>query len=98
MCDVSPNTSDCPSGYFGLPVRLLLTLLLLTSSVSGTWGQDYSGTYYIASDYKSGSTYQYDPNNLNNNYYLCPSDGWIYYKKKKTVFSGSPAEIELLKI
>ena len=63
-----------------LAVSMLLLLIVGTGNV---WGQtDYSGTYYIASDYKSGSTYQYDPNNLNNNYYLCPSDGWIYYKKE----------------
>lgn len=43
---------------------------------------DYSGTYYIASDYQnpSNKVRQYDPNTLENNYYLCPSDGWIYYK------------------
>ena len=65
-------------------LRLVVSmLLLLTLGSSSVWGQtDYSGTYYIASDYKSGSTYQYDPNNLDNNYYLCPSDGWIYYKKE----------------
>ena len=65
-------------------IRSAIALLLMLTLGSGSvWGQtDYSGTYYIASDYKSGSTYQYDSNNLNNNYYLCPSDGWIYYKKE----------------
>lgn len=83
-----PLTSDSSSTYFGLPVRLLLTLLLLTASVSGTWGQDYSGTYYIASYAKvpdsKPAQYVYDPTNPTNpdNYYLCPSDGWIYYKKE----------------
>ena len=43
---------------------------------------DYSGTYYIASDYQnpSNKVRQYNPNTLTDNYYLCPSDGWIYYK------------------
>ena len=54
----------------------------------GVWAQtpDYSGTYYIASYAKvpnsNPARYVYNPANPTNadNYYLCPSDGWIYYK------------------
>ena len=49
-------------------------LLLLTLGSSSVWGQtDYSGVYYIASkDYNSDTPA--------NNYYLCPTEGWCYYK------------------
>ena len=77
------NASQKVSQRAGRIVSLLLLFLMLILGSGNVWGQtDYSGTYYIASDYKSGNTSQYDPNNLINNYYLCPSDGWIYYKKE----------------
>lgn len=46
------------------------------------WGQDtdYSGKYYIASDAIVNSKSTYDANTPANNYYLCPTDGWCYYK------------------
>lgn len=46
------------------------------------WGQDtdYSGKYYIASDAIVNSKSTYDANTPANNYYLCPADGWCYYK------------------
>ena len=38
------------------------------------WGQtDYSGVYYIG-------TAGYNAGTPANNYYLCPTEGWIYYK------------------
>ena len=50
-------------------------LLFLTVGSGSVWGQtDYSGTYYIAS-------VDYDGNTENkNNFYLCPTEGWCYYK------------------
>lgn len=52
---------------------------------TSTIGDDYSGTYYIASYAKvpDKNQYYYDPTNPTSadNFYLCPSDGWIYYKK-----------------
>ena len=79
--------------YGSLMTRLRLTislLLMLTLGSGSVWGQtsDYSGTYYIASYAKvpdsNPAQYVYDPANPTNqdNYYLCPSDGWIYYKKE----------------
>ena len=41
--------------------------------ITGAWGQtDYSGVYYIG-------TAGYNANNPESNYYLCPTEGWIYY-------------------
>ena len=53
--------------------HILIALLLLVAGMEA-WGQtDYSGTYYIASaGYNSGTPA--------NNYYLCPTEDWIYYK------------------
>lgn len=66
--------------------RLVVTLLLMmVVGVNTAWGQaeDYSGIYYIASGGKSsgnGSGYTYNPNKPSNNFYLCPTEGWCYYK------------------
>ena len=51
--------------------QLLLTLLLLISGVVGSWGQDYSGTYYI----KSASTCK----SPSGEYYLCPTEEWAFF-------------------
>ena len=72
-----------------LRYTLVLLLMILGGVMNPAWGQttDYSGTYYIASYAKVPSSnpaqYFYDPTDPTNtnNYYLCPSDGWIYYKK-----------------
>ena len=37
------------------------------------WGQDYSGVYYIG-------TAGYNAGTPNNNFYLCPTEGWCYYQ------------------
>ena len=57
-----------------LKIKFLFTLLFMLLSTSVAWGQtDYSGTYYIG-------TAGYNASNPANNYYLCPTEGWIYYK------------------
>lgn len=67
--------------------NLLVLLVLMTFGATSAWADDYSGTYYVASYAKvpnsNPARYFYDPTNPTNsdNYYLCPSDGWIYYKK-----------------
>ena len=55
-------------------LRSLLLLLMMTVGATGAWGQtDYSGTYFIGSvGYKKANT--------TTNYYLCPTEGWCYYK------------------
>lgn len=53
-------------------IRKLMVLALLAPMA--VWGQtDYSGVYYIG-------TAGYNAGNPANNYYLCPTEGWIYYK------------------
>ena len=56
-------------------LRLTISLLLMLTLGSGSvWGQTgYSGVYYIG-------TAGYNANSPANNYYLCPTEGWIYYK------------------
>ena len=53
--------------------------------VTGVKGQDtdYSGVYYIASGGKGPQNgavaYTYNSGTPENNYYLCPTEGWCYY-------------------
>lgn len=51
-------------------VLLLLTLLTFGTNVS--WGEDYSGVYYIGGP-------DYNEANTTSNYYLCPTEEWYYY-------------------
>ncbi len=54
--------------------HILFTLLLLVAGMEA-WGQtDYSGTYYIKTSGKLGDKQPAG------NYYLCPTEGWCYYK------------------
>ena len=67
---------------------LSLLLLMLTSGAGSAFAQetqDYSGVYYIASNYINNKVNQYDPVNLTNNYYLCPTEGWAFYVSGGTV-------------
>lgn len=73
-----------------LEPRIAIFLLLFFMVGSGSvWGQtDYSGVYYIAS-------VGYNAGNTANNYYLCPTEGWCYYKatddfSPKTEDTGMP--------
>ncbi len=57
---------------------------MMVVGVNGVWGQtDYSGVYYIASmgKYnKNKNNISYNASDPSNNYYLCPTEGWCYYK------------------
>ena len=65
---------------------IAILLLMMVVGVNCVWGQtDYSGTYYIASNYILNKKNQYDPNNLANNYYLCPTEEWAFYVSGGTV-------------
>ena len=66
-----------------LPSLSFLLLMLCLGGIEA-WGQtvDYSGTYYIAS-----RGYDGNPNNTNN-YYLCPTEGWISYDTNDTWAEG----------
>ena len=54
--------------------KILTLTLLLLAGANVAWGQtDLSGVYYIGSkDWKLANT--------TTNYYLCPTEGWCYYK------------------
>ncbi len=64
-----------PKMKFGIrTIRHILLLLMMAAGVTTAWGQtDYSGTYFIG-------TNGYNANTPTNNFYLCPTEGWIYYK------------------
>ncbi len=54
-------------------LRSLLLLVMMTVGTTGVLGQiDYSGVYYIGTNGYNASTPA-------NNYYLCPTEEWIYY-------------------
>ena len=83
-----PNSVDY---QFTVPAGLNAWVQEVNFQDSGRKGGDepepedlgYSGIYYIASGGKSsanGSGYTYNPNNPSNNFYLCPTEGWCYYK------------------
>ena len=58
-----------------LEPRVTISLLLMLVLGSGSvWGQDYSGVYYL------GNGNGYNAENVANNYYLCPTEGWCYYQ------------------
>ena len=62
-----------------------MIVVMLVVGVNSMWGQatDYSGTYYIASDYQNANdkvTRYYDFEDNTKNFYLCPTEGWISYK------------------
>lgn len=52
----------------------IFVFLMLILGSGSVWGQtDYSGVYYIG-------TAGYNAGTPADNYYLCPTEGWIYYK------------------
>ena len=48
-------------------------MMMLCFGATGAWAQDYSGMYFIG-------TSGYNPANTTTNFYLCPTEGWIYYQ------------------
>ena len=73
---------NSPKGYF--LHSLILLLMLMTVGVGNVWGQvgtDYSGTYYIKNVSVNKET--------SDDYYLCPTEGWIYYEETNS-FTEDP--------
>ena len=72
-------------------LRFAAVLLLVVVGVNGVKAQtDYSGTYYIASmankaETKATTTYYLNNPTNSDNFYLCPTEGWYYYKAVNTV-------------
>ncbi len=54
-------------------LKFLFFSALVLVSVVATGQTDYSGTYYIAGP-------NYNSSNTTTNYYLCPTQGWIFYQ------------------
>ena len=54
-------------------LRLMALLAAMMMPAVGQAQTDYSGTYYIG-------TKGYNASTPASNYYLCPSEGWLYYK------------------
>ena len=58
----------------------LLALLLLMVGVNGAWGQDYSGTYFLANNNNN----EFLGNGNDDNFYLCPAEE---YYESGTIYS-----------
>ena len=70
------------------PRVAIYLLLMLTLGNSSVWGQDYSGVYYIG-------TAGYNAGTPNNNFYLCPTEGWCYYQATDD-FTGTNNDMPFL--
>ena len=70
--------SHIGSAANNLSRALTLLFLMLTLGAGSVWGQaiDYSGKYYIENVSVNKET--------QDNYYLCPTEGWIYYEATNT--------------
>ena len=76
-CEIEQQSCHCV-----LRSIIVLFTLLVTVGGNETWAQtDYSGTYYIASDYQTKNTTNrnYNPTTLTDNFYLCPTENWISF-------------------
>lgn len=71
-------------------LRSLLMLLLLMAGGSRAFGQDYSGTYYIANNNYHDNTFDYKGEGDANNYYLCPANEYYDDGAMSTVDNGMP--------
>ena len=72
-----------------------LLMAMMTLGSTGAWGQsDYSGTYYLAFPGKvSNPSSGYNSGNPETNYYLCPTEGYLYYQATNqctTTDNGQP--------
>lgn len=86
----SPLLTDQESAPYGL----FLTLLLLFSGVVGSWGQDYSGVYYIANAIWNGSNtssqyYWYNESTPEYNWYLVPGANPQRENKEDAFYSSN---------
>lgn len=73
MLRVSLEAAWSMAGVWLKPRVAIYLLLLFMVGSGNVWGQDYSGVYYIG-------TAGYNAGTPNNNFYLCPTEGWIFYK------------------
>jgi len=75
------RTFDVPSAKRLLRVVLMAGMMLMP--LAG-WGQtDYSGVYYISGNNQGQNSYNVA--NTTTNYYLCPTEYWIYYQATNNI-------------
>lgn len=62
-----------------------LVMLLAGMAPVAVWGQttDYSGVYYLSGNNQGADSY--NVNNTTTNYYLCPTENWIYYQATNNI-------------
>ena len=96
-------TSRSSRDYVSCSTRLRLVvslLLMVTLGVGTTWGQDYSGTYFIASDGEARAVnnkntvedYAYDEGTPATNYYLVPAGDPVQTNENDAYFDGTTRE------
>ena len=87
---LTEETSKSPEKRYSVKIDSKLGLWIKKAEfqLNGSKGPnrdvtDYSGIYYIASGGKAqanGNGYTYNSSTPSNNFYLCPTEGWCYYK------------------
>ena len=78
------NSSMMFTDIYSYVKSFLFLMVLLTVGTTSAWGQegiDYSGTYYIASDFQTPNTTtrNYNPTTHTDNFYMCPTENWISF-------------------
>ena len=62
---------------------LFLTVLLTVGATSALAQDDLPGTYYIANYKLEENSGYYSTSNLTKNYYLCPTEGYVFFQSPK---------------
>jgi hypothetical protein len=68
----------------------------MTLGATNAWAQtDYSGTYYIANYKLEENSGYYSTSDLTKNYYLCPTEGYVFFQSPKN-YSASDTGMPFL--
>ena len=81
-CKGEGNNALARFSHFLRYAAVLILMVIGVNTTLGQTGTDYSGVYYIASDYQDSKdkvTRYYDFEDLTKNFYLCPTENWISY-------------------
>ena len=84
---------DYGSSLTRLRLVIIMLLALMTFGVTNALAQDYSGTYYIANYKLEENSGYYSTENLTKNFYLCPTEGYVFFlspKNYSTSDTGMP--------
>ena len=68
-------------------LRYALMIVVMMIGVTGVWGQDHSGVYYIGS---SG----YNASKTAENYYLCPTENWYNFQSSTPFYRAYTDETD----